>query len=70
MWTTVDQIKTLEQILPARPVDTTTQPEIVDDCAMLDGDLDQFGAKGRGSNVWDEDEEDEDPRGGVNCAQQ
>ncbi|KAJ2961390.1 hypothetical protein NQZ79_g3396 [Umbelopsis isabellina] len=70
MWTSAEQIKTLEQILPARPVDNSAQPDIVDDCAMLDGDLDQFGAKGRGSNVWDEDEDDDEPRGGVNCAQQ
>jgi DnaJ family protein A protein 2 len=70
MWTSSDQIKALESILPARPIDTTAKPDIIDECALLDGDLDQFGAKGRASNVWDEDEDDNDPRGGVNCAQQ
>jgi len=71
MWTSPDLIKSLETILPARPVETATMPEVVDECALLDGDLDQFGAKGRTSNIWDEDEDDDDePRGGVNCAQQ
>jgi len=71
MWTSIGHVKTLESVLPARPVDTTKKPEIVDECALLEGDLEQFGAKGRASNVWDEDEDDDDePRGGVNCAQQ
>lgn len=71
MWTSMDHVRTLESVLPARPLDITKQPEIVDECALLEGDLEQFGAKGRASNVWDEDEEEDDePRGGVNCAQQ
>lgn len=70
MWTSPDLIKSLETILPARLVETATKPDVVDECALLDGDLDQFGAKGRTSNIWDEDDEDDEPRGGVNCAQQ
>ncbi|KAI8887621.1 hypothetical protein K501DRAFT_175216 [Backusella circina FSU 941] len=61
----------LEALLPKRKQETTKH-EIIDECGLVPGNLDAFGASGQSRNAYDEDEdyEDEDEQPGVRCAQQ
>ncbi|KAI8637243.1 DnaJ C terminal domain-containing protein [Parasitella parasitica] len=66
---TVDYSK-LESILPKRP---TTEPEqeIIDECNLIDANMESFGASSQSRNVYEEDDqEDDEDHGGVRCAQQ
>ncbi|KAG0165192.1 DnaJ sub A member 2 [Apophysomyces sp. BC1034] len=70
MFATPAQITNLESILPTRPVPKRTKHEIVDECSLVPGDMDSFGATGRSRNAYDEDDDSDEDQGGVQCAQQ
>ncbi|KAI8388388.1 uncharacterized protein BYT42DRAFT_559912 [Radiomyces spectabilis] len=71
MFASVDKIKSLEAILPARKTDSKPTPEIVDECALIEGDMDNFGASGQSRQAYEEDNySDDEGQGGINCAQQ
>ncbi|KAI8143087.1 hypothetical protein BJV82DRAFT_613462 [Fennellomyces sp. T-0311] len=71
---TPDNIAVLASILPkAKPTAVSSAKyEIVDECAMISGDLSSFGAAGQSRNAYDEDdsEDEQGGGGGINCAQQ
>ncbi|GET03852.1 DnaJ homolog subfamily A member 2 [Rhizophagus clarus] len=62
MWITPDKIKELEALLPSRKVeDPSTQPEILDEVHLTEGNFSEYGnKKARSGNVWDEDDDDDD----------
>jgi DnaJ family protein A protein 2 len=65
------ELDKLEALLPKRKQETTKH-EIIDECALMPGDLNAYGASGQSRNAYDEDEdyEDDDDQPGVRCAQQ
>ncbi|KAF7728277.1 hypothetical protein EC973_006451 [Apophysomyces ossiformis] len=71
MFATAAQIASLESILPGRPAPSPGNHEIVDECALIPGDMDAFGSTGRSRNAYEEDDDDSDEdHGGIQCAQQ
>ncbi|KAF9970569.1 hypothetical protein BGZ73_006710 [Actinomortierella ambigua] len=71
-WTAAEQLKQLEQLLPARAA-LPMEPELVDHCSLVEGTMDEFGAHSHtGRQAYDSDSDDEDGHGGgpgVQCAQ-
>lgn len=64
------QLSNLESILPKRKRETPKE-EIIDECLLLDANMEAFGASSNSRNAYDEDDsEDEEGQGGVRCAQQ
>lgn len=67
---TASQLSNLETILPKRKRETPKE-EIIDECLLLDANMEAFGAASNSRNAYDEDEsEDDEGQGGVRCAQQ
>ncbi|KAL0084757.1 hypothetical protein F4703DRAFT_1737370 [Phycomyces blakesleeanus] len=70
-FTTPENLKLLESILPARPAPAVSKHEIVDDCSLLMADIDSFGSTGNSKNAYEEDNDsDEEETTGTQCAQQ
>ncbi|KAI7852394.1 DnaJ C terminal domain-containing protein [Circinella umbellata] len=71
---TPDNVAALAKILPAPRPDSVSSAtyDIVDECALIPGDLESFGASGQSrNNAYDEDESDDERGGpGINCSQQ
>lgn len=66
----LDQIKSLQNILPKPKPNNEPTPEIVDECGLIPGDLESFGATAQSKNIYDEDDDSEEEGGGINCTQQ
>ncbi|KAF9929266.1 hypothetical protein FBU30_001748 [Linnemannia zychae] len=70
-WATVGDMKSLETLLPGRG-DTLMEPELVDHCTLVPGDMDDYGSHTHTGNAYDSDDSD-DGHGhggpGVQCAQ-
>lgn len=55
MWTTPQQIAALEAVLPPRTSGEMTEPEIIDECSLVDSDMSQvsnFVTSIGGSGIW------------------
>lgn len=73
MYASPEQIKAIEGILPKPPTPMKSSDfDIVDECALIPGEMESFGKTGRSQNAYEEDEEesDEDEHGGISCTQQ
>lgn len=68
----LDQLSTLQSLLPQVPdnKNNTKNHEIIDECSLIPGELENFGAGQQSRNAYDDDSEDEQVGGGINCAQQ
>ncbi|KAF9578035.1 hypothetical protein BGW38_006395 [Lunasporangiospora selenospora] len=71
-WTTIAAMKSLEALLPERGP-APIEPELVDHCSLLDGDLEDYGTQSHSGNAYDSDDSDDEGHGqggpGVQCAQ-
>lgn len=69
---TLATISTLKTLLPphSSAPSSAKEHEIIDECSLINGDLDSFGATQQSRNAYDDDSEDEQAGGGINCAQQ
>ncbi|KAI9488810.1 DnaJ C terminal domain-containing protein [Zychaea mexicana] len=71
---TPDNVAAMANILPKPKPNAVSSAsyDIVDECALISGDLESFGASGQSRNAYDEDDSDDEGRGGsgMNCAQQ
>jgi DnaJ family protein A protein 2 len=68
---TVSQLAQLESLLPQR-TDKSPKQEIIDECSLINANMEAFGASNNTRNAYDEDdsEEEDEGQGGVRCAQQ
>ncbi|SJM87996.1 probable Mitochondrial protein import protein MAS5 [Zygosaccharomyces bailii] len=69
-FTTAENLKKLEGILPPRQKTTIPSKASVEDCVLSDFDPAKYHKGGRGSNSYDEDEDEQPGAEGVQCASQ
>ncbi|KAI9321074.1 hypothetical protein BX666DRAFT_1852575 [Dichotomocladium elegans] len=70
---TQQQLVNIASILPpaSAPHKSADQFDIVDECALISGDISSFGTTGQSRQAYEEDDsEDEHEGGGINCTQQ